>query len=39
MLHLAFGDELLAPHEFPLFRRAVNQDPRARYKGKGNYLI
>jgi hypothetical protein len=39
LLHLAFGDEPLTSHEFPLFKRAVNQDPRARYKGKGRYLI
>jgi len=39
LLHRAFGDELLSSQEFTFFKRAVNQDPRARYKGKGRYLI
>ncbi len=39
LLHVAFGDELLSPQEFAHFKRALNQDPRTRYKGKGRYLI
>ena len=39
ILHLGFGDEILTPREIALYKRAVKQDPRARYKSKGWYLI
>jgi hypothetical protein len=39
LLHIAFGDEILSNRDITLYERAMNQDPRARYKGKGRYLI
>jgi hypothetical protein len=39
VMHIAFGDRQLPRSERRGFLKAVNQDPRVQYKGKGRYLI